>query len=312
MSQKYDVLLFVSRDGYFLKKAYDELSKKNPGACHKTIYLYASRSAINCTVSESLEDIKNVCNKISEDPKLDLQNFFYQQFHLNFGKKYSMSCAEALNKWGKDGLFQEIMNSMNILEESAKRRIHYQKYLSKFSFSQNDKIAIIDIVTQGTLVYGLSHLLEHDVELIAMGTSAVPNNYIPSLEKVASMLGNVNEKVNGIVYSASDFSELHLFLELLYASTDGQLWEFDDMGVPIFVENEYDENLLISVQKELMELIEKYYNPYKMPSLEFSLSCMRLLYSKYSIVSLELKQQFGFKDPYDASKQNCNLFQELG
>ena len=177
-----------------------------------------------------------------------------------------------------------------------------------------EKMAIVDIVTQGTLVSGLSKLLNYQIELISLGTSWIPNRYIPDEKMVNSVYGNVYEKKDNIVYILSDLGELHLFLEMLYSSTEGQLYEFDENGNPTLKKDtEYDYELLTCTQNCILKMVESLGSDYyKMNvSKEFALACMRLFYRKNSKMSEELKDKFKFDDPYDVKLEKCNLIDAM-
>ena len=177
-----------------------------------------------------------------------------------------------------------------------------------------EKIAVVDIVTHGTLVYGLSNILGKPVHLIALGTSALPNDYVSNLQFVSSVWGNINEKWHDSVYSLSDVSQLHLFLEMLYASEEGQFGGFSESGGAVTVPGtEYNTELLRNTQNELSTLIKNCKDiHWEAVSKEFALSAMRMLYSKHTDMAHTLRAKFSFSDPYDGNAQICNLMDGLG
>jgi len=192
------------------------------------------------------------------------------------------------------------------------RNDNYRKYLENLGL--DGKCAIVDIVTQGTVVAGISDILDRKLDLIAMGTTELPNKYINDTGRVHSLLGQINEREGDIRYSFDDFSELHLFLEVLYASCGGQFVGIDDLGHPIYKENEYSEDLLKGVQKSLIEIITEYdfYDGNLQFSAEFAKSLLRLFYKKFALYDENIRSQFMFDDPYDERMQSCNLIDKLG
>ena len=75
-SRLYDVILFCSRDGYFLNELYQVAkSGEDFRSISKNIYFYASRSAVNSSAVYEENDLYVVCNKILEDRKLNIKQF---------------------------------------------------------------------------------------------------------------------------------------------------------------------------------------------------------------------------------------------
>ena len=186
---------------------------------------------------------------------------------------------------------------------------NYVNYIK--SLDLKGKGAVVDIVTQGTICFGLRKLLNLDVDLIAVGTTAVPNKYVTA-DVVNSMLGNINEEFNGIPFSFNDFSELHLFLEMLYASVEGQFDGFTIDGHHIFEKNEYNEKLLVGVQNELEKIVKNMIENNVDCTYEYSTYLLQMFYRNNAFYSEEIKNAFTFNDPYDDRLHNCNLIDKLG
>ena len=186
---------------------------------------------------------------------------------------------------------------------------NYVNYIK--SLNLKGKGAVVDIVTQGTICFGLRKLLNLDVDLIAVGTTAVPNKYVTA-DVVNSMLGNINEEFNGIPFSFNDFSELHLFLEMLYASVEGQFDGFTNDGHHIFEKNEYNEKLLVGVQNELEKIVKNMIENNVDCTYEYSTYLLQMFYRNNAFYSEEIKNAFTFNDPYDDRLHNCNLIDKLG
>ena len=153
-------------------------------------------------------------------------------------------------------------------------------------------------------------IFDNDIDLFALGTSAVPNKYIGDLSRVHSVYGNITERVGDSLVSMSDFSELHLFIEMLYASKEGQFYEVDESIKPVFVDgSEYNSELLERVQNSLFDMVVSFVKKGVFPEVspEFALGMVRVFSKKYSVFSEEIKAGFSFEDPYDGSVQKCNL-----
>lgn len=223
---------------------------------------------------------------------------------------YSEYIEKKQGKWAK-GVY--LYTSRQALENAYKcSDDKYEKYIT--SLGLNGKCAVVDIVTQGSVCNGIFKLIGYMPDLIALGTTSIPNKYIQDEKMVHSMLGNVNEEIDRIPYSFSDFSELHLFLEILYASKDGQFLNFTEDLIPIFnEESKYNDILISNVQKELQasidEIIEQGYKEF---SNNYVMQILNLFYNKYSSYDETIKKMFIFDDPYDERLSKCNLIDKLG
>lgn len=311
-AKKYDMLLFASRDGFFLNELYNIIYQKKLEELPQGKYFYVSRTAISSASIFSENDIKVLSSKIEEDLKLNLKQFLELQFHIQVSDEFDMTVGEAIARWGVSDLERKLKElENNILSISEQKRRGYLQYINKMGIGKKTKLAIIDIVTQGTPVFCLSNLLKKEIGLFALGTSWFPNKYISDESLVHSVYGNVYGKVENMTYSFSELDELHLFLEMIYSSTEGQLFEFTQEGEPLMVKGtEYNSFLLEKTQEQMKDIIESLEGNFykKNISKEFALACMKLLYKKYSDVIEDIKAKFVFEDPYAYTLQNCNLF----
>lgn len=314
-SSNYDLILFPSRDGYFLHHLYqlvnvDEIIKNRA----KGVYIYASRSAVNRASVFNENDIKVVCNKLLEEDKLNIKYYLEMQFLLNVAEELDITVGQAIEQWEESGLWERILFYKNsILEIADKERSKYLAYIENLEIDKLHSIAIVDIVTQGTLVHGFSKMTEIPIELISLGTMAIPNKYIKDLRKVSSIYGNIWGNVDGISYSFSDLSELQLFIEVIYASLEGQFRGFDEDGQVMTLEYEYNKELVQNVQSEI-EMIMRENNYFKELEIskELALAFLRILYSQNSDMNEDMKKRFTFCDPYDGSEKRCNLMERIG
>lgn len=315
LSHQYDCILFPSRDGYFLNKLFQSLKRLlNLQNCAEGIYFYASRSVVNRAMMVDEYDIVTVCGKLMSDSGLNIKEFFKMQFKIDANDELDITVGQAKEWLGEDGLWKRILSyKKEIIEQSNKERQNYLSYLRKTGADKYHKIAVVDIVAQGTLVYGLSKIMNLPLDLIALGTSAVPNRYIKDLNRVKSIYGNVSNKVNDIPYSFSDFSELHLFLEMLYASCEGQFAGFREDGTLVMNPNEYNCDLLTGVQEEMIGIMIKLPDYMELDITPwFALSFLRMLYGKNSNMPDDIKRIFSFSDPYSANKTQYNLMEGIG
>lgn len=330
-SRLYDVILFASRDGYFLDRLYQMASPggKDLEGGAKGLYFYTSRSAVNSSVIFDETDLYTVCSKILEDPRLNVKYFLKVQFGIEADGELDITSGQAVERWGREGLWERILSyKERIVGISGENRKKYSEYIKSLGIGfygrdssesvssgsgSSVKTAVVDIVTQGTLVYGLSKLTGNPVDLISLGTSAMPNGYVQDLKRVSSVYGNVNRSMDGTAYSLSDFSELHLFLEVIYASCEGQFAGFDQNGGIITLDNEYDCGLICGIQQELENMMREnnFFRGWKIPG-GLALAFLRILYGKNSDMPEGMRKRFRFRDPYDPDKLECNLMDCIG
>ena len=260
------------------------------------------------------DDLITVCSKLTEDGGLNVKSFLEMQFRICINDELDITAGKATELWGERGLWERVLAYKDkIIEQADGERKKYIDYIEKMGVDRRRRIAVVDIVTQGTLVYGLSRILGTPVDLIAMGTSMAPNAYMKDPGRINSVYGNVNGNAAGDGYSLSDFSELHLFLEIVYASNEGQFTGFGENGEIITQNSEYDSELITAIQNEMTNIIEQIPEEGKRditPST--ALSFLRMLYGRHSDMADELKMRFTFCDPYDAGKYECNLMEIIG
>lgn len=285
VSGKYDVILFASRDGYFLYKMYNKYLSKHHEACDDAKYFYTSRQSICSAAARDNEDIIKMC-KLSSTSSITLKKAIEKTFHIETDGNMNMSMCEAYKKWGENTVINNILSYSDIILKKAKKlRCNYCKYIDDLNIIELSKIAIIDLSTVGTLPYGLSRILGKKIGLIAFNYSSFSYNFIDSKD-VEAFCKNATIGISQL-------------LEILYASTDGQVFEFDEEGRPIFLKNNYNKTLLNEVQNELESIFELCWDNKYTPSKEFSLNVLRFFMNNMDNMSEKIKKQFTSEDPCD-------------
>ena len=313
-SKEFDCLIFPSRDGYFLYQLYMEEKKKN-SQLPSAVYLYASRMSMSRAAVSNERNFDVLISKLFSDSTLNCKEYIKNQFSIELPDEYDCLSGKLVSKFGEKGLKDKLKEYLPEVISSLKNgREQYFNYLDEIGVNHYERIGMIDIVSYGTQIYCLAELLGKRVTMISLGTTGVPNRFVQT-DNVKSIYGNVNALCNGEVYSKSDFSALHLLLELLYASKEGQFREFDSNGNALFVEQtEYNSILLENFQRQVNNIHKNYISLWKDSgsfSKEFAMECLRLLLSKYSVMGEELKNKFIFSDPYMGGLRTTNLVDGL-
>ncbi len=308
----YDCLLFPSRDGWFLYQLYcqynnDHAKEKLPIAK----YVYSSRMGLSRAALSDIDNFIVLLNKLFVDYSLNCKRYFGNQFGIEISDEFNYSSGELIQKYGKEGFTSKLLALLdNGLLQNKKDRDAYIAYLQNSGIYGYQRPALIDIVSYGTQVYCLSELLGAKVDMVALGSTSIPNAYLDE-DSARTIYGNVNKVVNGAVFSVSDMSVLHLLLEMFYSSADGQFLRMSENGNPIFANGtEYNKELLINVQKGILEIysdLAKMGEQHRRYSKEFAYAMLRALRSQYSHIDSELSQKFAFSDPYDGGLKSVNL-----
>lgn len=307
-SQSFDFILFPSRDGFFVHELYERYKARFCEEAVPSAYFYASRTAVSSASALDEASIKTFSNKLYEDEKRDAKQFMRSQFGLDV-----CETGEWADKKNHEIPF---LYKDTIIRNAEKNREKYLSYLKEnVGAEKYGKMCIFDVITQGTLVYGLEKILDKKMGCITMATTSMPNEYVNDMDDVYSLYGNVNEKIDGKVFSLNDFSVLEQLLEIVYASKDGQFAGFDDGNRVLTVAgSEYNAELLEKVQAGIDEFIREYMEiagKYIEVSSEFALQILRLIYPSNSILAKDIYTAMTFHDPYRDEGEFFNLMDQI-
>ncbi len=315
-STDYDCLIFPSRDGFFLYNMYCEYrERKRELNLPDARYVYSSRISLSRAALRDRDSLILLIHKLFLYPSKNFKRFIKDLFGYLLPNEFDYTCSELIDKWGKNTLIEKLnIHLPKIIDSLSLSSGSYMKYIDSLGISKYRRIALIDIVSFGTQPYCLSKILDKRVDMISIGTTCIPNVFL-TVDRVHSIYGNVNDEEDGIIINNSDLSVLHLFLEMLYSSKDGQFMELNEKGIPVFLKgSEYNSDLLEGVQTELRSLFNDYGANADVPcdfSKKFSHGMLRILMSRFSIVSEELKKKFVFSDPLDGAFETVNLVDSL-
>lgn len=317
-AEKYECIIFPSRDGFFLYQLYCRVKEtRKELALPDARYVYASRMALSRAAVNDERSFRVLLDKLFSDRALNCKEYVRNQFDIELPDEYDASMNDLIRRWGEAETVRKLNQYADTaIERQERHKAAYLKYLDTLELWQYQSIAMVDVVSYGTQIYCLSQILGKEIDMIALGTTDVPNVYVNHPDRVFSIYGNVNKKADGAIYSCSDLSVTHLFLEMLYASTDGQFMGISENLKPVFQDQtKYNPELLAGVQKELVKNMENfvigtagYTGSYGTNiSREFALGMIQMLFHKYSDMSSELEEQFVFSDPYMGGYKTVNL-----
>ena len=239
-------LLFLSREGYYLKPLYDllvkELNVKNePESC----YFLTSR---RCVTMSSVEKEEDILSLLDIEYYGDFINFMYYRFGLkvntdNFNVTLTGKKDDGINN------YEEVKNAVlkykeDILKRAKKEKKEYLSYINKTVKNINKKdLIVIDLGYSGTTQLYLHRLLNKDVS----GKYLVVKNEPKPLKaglKVDSCYNDIHNDNKHLLYLNS------LFLEAFLTAPNGQLMYFEK-GKPVYVDEK-------SIPPKLAKLDEIY------------------------------------------------------
>ena len=312
-AEKYDCIIFPSRDGFFLYQLYNRIKEdRKELRLPEAKYVYASRMALSRAAINDDESFNVLLDKLFSDRTLNCIEYVRNQFDIQLPEEYDAPMGELMQKWGKEETIKKLNQYYSeAIVKSVRHKRTYLEYLEALGLNNYHSIAMVDVVSYGTQVYCLSQILGQEIDMISLGTTDVPNMYVNDPDRVFSVYGNINKKADGAIYSCSNLSVAHLFLEMLYASTDGQFTGISEKQEPIFQDQtKYNPELVTGVQRELVKIMERAeYAGFHFENIsqEFALGMIQLLFRKYSDMDEKLAKQFVFSDPYMGGYKMVNL-----
>ena len=148
-SDGFDRIWFISRDGYLIKKIFDNINGNNP----KSDYIYISRSMGVCASLYKEDDIYNVVDSFDGTRRELLQKRFFLEDNEIDDDIYEMSLKNCLKQY-----------SSKILEKATKIRNQYIIYMKKLNIDDCEKILLYDFVSTGTCQMCLESLINRALQ----------------------------------------------------------------------------------------------------------------------------------------------------
>lgn len=201
---------FCARDGYLIKRMYDELHGSK-----ESIYFLTSRTAAVRAGIESEEDIEYVSGmKFSGTIEEQLQERFgiFKQDEV----EYYDTCSDSL-----------INYSDVILSKARIDKRNYQRYIDKLHMTEGD-IAFFDFVAKGTSQMYIQRLIDHHLKGIYF--MQLEREYM--WEKGLDILPFYDRQETG----HSEIYENYYILETILTSPMPSVKEFDVFGEPCYAD----------------------------------------------------------------------------
>ena len=296
------ILLFSSRDCYFLYKLYTEIMK-NEGVSllPKAEYIYISRQALRGVEITSYDELLPFFMHAKYAyGKTKLKDFLRLIFETDFNITYDGVMCELSDADYDELIRNEIFpHSKEIIAISKEKRDNYLRYFKRIDISKYEEIYLVDVQTTGSSLFSLSKLIDKKIKLMTIRLIYNDNNV------------GFNDKCVFVkeISSISSFANKCMILEKAYASNGGQLIKFDKDGYPLFcAETKYNEKMLKELQRAMKKFINSYLDTtwYKRKiSVNLIANLLDCIDSSCSIMNDDIVAKFSSRD-YLASDVNMN------
>ena len=224
----YEKVLFAARDGYILKRMYEnicdsDIDSQLPGG----VYFYTSRKAAVMTNIKN-EAYINMLIDISAD--MSPENITRERFGLRPDEIKDFD----VNVYG-DSVHKYVWEHVELIFKRAdEAKYNYFRYMGRERLMIGKKYAFIDFVSSGTTQKSLMRIVPFDLEGIYVGWNGSENK-----EEV-----HVNAMFDG---TASYFMRHYKMVETFMTSQEPSLTCFDEIGNPVFANQDRTEKELAYV-----------------------------------------------------------------
>lgn len=185
-NDKISKLLFLSRDGLIIKKAYDKLFKEA-----NTEYFYASRRALIIPSLKYYNSIEAMMNNMFLEKNVTIKSLI-KALGLNFNdknikkiiKNYEVHLEDIINTeklFASHSKYSYFFNELYemVVKESKVENIAFLKYFNEILGNDKNKVGIVDIGWFGNMQNALEKILSNEkeaIEIYGYYVGLVPDN----------------------------------------------------------------------------------------------------------------------------------------
>ena len=255
--EKYDKILFLSRDGQIIKKAFDIYDIQHKYNSH---YFYASRRAL---IVPNLKDCSNVKEMFDlfTFPKYITMNAIIKKFGLPLDylevkktlSKYKIDANKSFYFEKYDDLndtYKDALNDLyiSIVNNSKEEHDNEYKYINNKLSKEDKHIAIIDIGWYGNMQINLEKTLKQIGDFIVSGyyIGLVPKYSNKKALKMTGYLFNTNDNSFENYIREKNFNSL---FELLFSADHGTVIKYKNDNNVVLSDFEYSSEQLKKIQK---------------------------------------------------------------
>lgn len=227
-TKKIKTLLFVSRDGFLLKKAFDYYKNKF-NVNIESIYFLTSRRASSVACINNVEVIRFVLDNLCIDHSMK-----YSKVMKDF---FGVECSdhdEYFNSYMYEIPFKDALESVlkyynQIVLNSNEELKCYKKYIGNTINDTDNKIGLVNLVGKGITQYFVEKILGK--KLIGLYLATEPEISDICLDDNYFSAFGYNESQH---ISKKNVVKYFLFLENIFSAPFGCLRRFDENGNPIY------------------------------------------------------------------------------
>lgn len=144
-----ELVLFPSRDGFLLKKIYDDIRENyGGGRLPESVYFYTSRRAALVAAAKDKEEIRFIAEL---DAPLSLEERIRKRFGVKIEEKFT-----------SDEVPEHVYKEL--LERSQWERETYLRYIKSCGYFDKERVALVDFVSIGTVHEALQRLTEKEIK----------------------------------------------------------------------------------------------------------------------------------------------------
>ena len=298
-------ILFLARDGYFLRPLYEFVAKLLHEEPLPSDYFYASRRAVTVASIREISDAKPLIKLRFEGTT---KKFFRERFGLDLGDDTKIILPNEFSMTDCESVVEKIIDehAEEILRHAATERENFQKYISDLGGSL-ERCGVVDMGYSGTIQFYLQELTEKIFTGYYFATSATNRFGDAASDRMRGCFTENDDygKTDSAVY------RYQLLFETILTAPDAQLKHFDADGKPVFgtpepgQRNFAEINAIHEGVKDFCRDVAEIFGdilPRVTLDKNFVEVWVRAFMSDDKIVSPELREIFALDDEY------CNTF----
>lgn len=266
--EKYDEILFGSRDGYFIKKLYEIVKRDlNEENLPKGLYFLISRQLGSIATIENEEDIKNILDApYKYSPKWIMEN------------KFNLLDKELLSYDQHDTMESYALKHKELIyEKSRTEKNNYCRYIEKFGLHPEKRYAFFDFVSRGSCQLYLRKLCNLNLTGVYFWHSTGR-----STKDMLDLPIHADWESDNLGDSASYMFHFYLLLETFVTSMCGSLKKFDATGEPIYYDDmrtKSELKFIAEAQQGIIDFIDIYLQNLYIDGMAIGKSLADYLYS---------------------------------
>lgn len=298
-------ILFLARDGYFLRPLYELVAELLNVEPLPNDYFYASRRAV--TVA-SIRDISQAKELIKLRFEGTTKKFFRARFGLDLGGDEKIILPNEFSTTDCESVVEKIIDdhAEEILRHASNERKNFETYIANVGGSF-ERVGVVDMGYSGTIQFYLQELTQKIFTGYYFATCSTNRFGAAAFERMRGCFTENDDygKTNSSVY------RYQLLFETILTAPDAQLKNFDASGKPVFGEPESGQRHFAEI-KAIHEGIKDFCRDVvesfgdillRVPvDINFVDVWVRAFMSDDKIVAPELREIFMLDDDY------CNTF----